>query len=176
MAVQKSRKTPSKRGMRRSHNALKNPALSEDQETGETHLRHHITADGYYRGKQVIKSTVEDIKEVETVEAELPCFIIPDPEFEAEYPKASHRLRLQKLTEETQERAISYEEKLTMWDHKELNLDPDHIGLDGSPTIVGRVDPIPKAPAEREATIINFKNKKEMEDVLGVMAPFAGED
>ena len=52
--------------MRRSHNALKNPALSEDQETGETHLRHHITADGYYRGKQVTKSTVEDIEEVET--------------------------------------------------------------------------------------------------------------
>jgi len=52
--------------MRRSHNALKNPTLSEDQETGETHLRHHITADGYYRGKQVIKSTVEDIEEIET--------------------------------------------------------------------------------------------------------------
>ena len=52
--------------MRRSHNALKNPALSEDQETGEIHLRHHITADGYYRGKRVIKSTVEDIDEVET--------------------------------------------------------------------------------------------------------------
>ena len=66
MAVQKSRKTPSKRGMRRSHNALKNPVLSEDQETGEIHLRHHITADGYYRGKRVIKSTVEDIEEVET--------------------------------------------------------------------------------------------------------------
>ena len=66
MAVQKSRKTPSKRGMRRSHNALKNPALSEDQETGEIHLRHHITADGYYRGKKVIKSTFEEIEEVET--------------------------------------------------------------------------------------------------------------
>jgi large subunit ribosomal protein L32 len=66
MAVQKSRKTPSKRGMRRSHNALKNPALSEDQETGEIHLRHHITEDGYYRGKQVIKSPVEDIEDVET--------------------------------------------------------------------------------------------------------------
>ena len=66
MAVQKSRKTPSKRGMRRSHNALKNPALSEDQETGEIHLRHHITADGYYRGKKVIKTNVEDIEEVET--------------------------------------------------------------------------------------------------------------
>ena len=66
MAVQKSRKTPSKRGKRRSHNALKNPALSEDQETGEIHLRHHITADGYYRGKRVIKSSVEDIEEIET--------------------------------------------------------------------------------------------------------------
>ena len=54
-----------KRGMRRSHNALKNPALSEDPETGETHLRHHITADGYYRGKQVIKSAADDIEEVE---------------------------------------------------------------------------------------------------------------
>jgi large subunit ribosomal protein L32 len=63
MAVQKSRKTPSKRGMRRSHNALTSPALSEDQETGETHLRHHITVDGYYRGKKVINTTV--VQEVE---------------------------------------------------------------------------------------------------------------
>ena len=43
MAVQKSRKTPSKRGMRRSHNALTSSALSEDQETGEIHLRHHVS-------------------------------------------------------------------------------------------------------------------------------------
>jgi large subunit ribosomal protein L32 len=64
MAVQKSRKTPSKRGMRRSHNALTSPALSEDQETGEIHLRHHVTADGYYRGKRVINK-VQDIQEVE---------------------------------------------------------------------------------------------------------------
>ncbi|ABL02241.1 LSU ribosomal protein L32P [Candidatus Ruthia magnifica str. Cm (Calyptogena magnifica)] len=63
MAVQKSRKTPSKRGMRRSHNALTNPTLSEDQETGEIHLRHHITVDGYYRGKKVIKKT-QDIQEI----------------------------------------------------------------------------------------------------------------
>lgn len=64
MAVQKSRKTPSKRGMRRSHNALTGPALSEYQETGEIHLRHHITADGYYRGKKVINK-VQDIQEVD---------------------------------------------------------------------------------------------------------------
>ncbi|QKQ23983.1 50S ribosomal protein L32 [Candidatus Ruthia endofausta] len=64
MAVQKSRKTPSKRGMRRSHNALTSPALSEDQETGEIHLRHHITADGYYRGKRVVNKT-QDIQEID---------------------------------------------------------------------------------------------------------------
>jgi large subunit ribosomal protein L32 len=62
MAVQKSRKTPSKRGMRRSHDALKPAQLSVDATTGETHLRHHITADGFYRGRKVIdvQSAVED--------------------------------------------------------------------------------------------------------------------
>lgn len=54
MAVQKSRKTPSKRGMRRAHNALSAPALSEDQETGESHYRHHVTETGYYKGKKVV--------------------------------------------------------------------------------------------------------------------------
>ena len=54
MAVQKNRKTPSKRGMRRSHDALKAPTLSVDSTTGETHLRHHMTPDGYYKGRKVI--------------------------------------------------------------------------------------------------------------------------
>ena len=54
MAVQKSRKTPSRRDMRRSHDALKGPTLSVDKTTGETHLRHHVTADGYYRGRKVL--------------------------------------------------------------------------------------------------------------------------
>ena len=56
MAVQKSRTTPSKRGMRRGHDKLSSPALSTEATTGETHIRHHISADGYYRGKQVIAS------------------------------------------------------------------------------------------------------------------------
>ena len=54
MAVQKSRKTPSRRGMRRSHDKLKNPALSVDPTTGETHMRHRVSPDGFYRGEQVI--------------------------------------------------------------------------------------------------------------------------
>ena len=55
MAVQKSRRTPSTRGMRRAHDKLKAKTLSVDPTTGETHLRHHVTADGFYRGKQVIQ-------------------------------------------------------------------------------------------------------------------------
>ena len=55
MAVQKSRKTPSKRGMRRSHDRLKASALSTDPTTGEVHLYHHVSPDGYYRGAQAIE-------------------------------------------------------------------------------------------------------------------------
>jgi large subunit ribosomal protein L32 len=54
MAVQQNRKTRSKRGMRRSHDALTGATLSEDSVTGEKHLRHHVAPDGYYRGRQVI--------------------------------------------------------------------------------------------------------------------------
>ncbi|HMN34419.1 50S ribosomal protein L32 [Denitratimonas tolerans] len=54
MAVQKSRKTPSRRGMRRAHDALSAKQLATDPTTGETHLRHHITKDGYYRGRKVV--------------------------------------------------------------------------------------------------------------------------
>jgi large subunit ribosomal protein L32 len=56
MAVQQNRKTPSKRGMRRSHDALKSQTLSIDPTSGETHLRHHVTADGFYRGRKVIET------------------------------------------------------------------------------------------------------------------------
>ena len=59
MAVQKSRKTPSKRGMRRSHDALSEKTLSIDPTSGETHLRHHVTADGFYRGRKVVEAKGE---------------------------------------------------------------------------------------------------------------------
>ena len=55
MAVQKSKKSRSRRGMRRSHDALTTRALSIDPTTGETHLRHHVTADGFYRGRKVVE-------------------------------------------------------------------------------------------------------------------------
>lgn len=54
MAVQQNKKSPSRRGMRRAHDSLTSAAVSVDATTGETHLRHHVGADGYYRGRKVV--------------------------------------------------------------------------------------------------------------------------
>ena len=59
MAVQQNRKTPSRRGMRRSHDKLSANTLSIEPTTGETHLRHHISADGFYRGRKVINKDLD---------------------------------------------------------------------------------------------------------------------
>jgi large subunit ribosomal protein L32 len=65
MAVQKSRKTPSKRGMRRAHDALKAPTLSTEPTTGETHLRHHVSPEGWYRGRKVVDTPVVEFDDEE---------------------------------------------------------------------------------------------------------------
>jgi large subunit ribosomal protein L32 len=63
MAVQKSKKSRSRRGMRRSHDSLSLPTLSIDSQTGETHRRHHMTAEGFYKGKQIIEIVKAETQE-----------------------------------------------------------------------------------------------------------------
>jgi electron transfer flavoprotein beta subunit len=124
------------------------------------------------RAKRLVEG---DVEEIETVETEMPCFVVTDPEFEPTYRKASHRLRHKELRAETQARAgeIDLDAAVTVWDHEDLNLDPDYIGLDGSPTIVEGVDPIPKAPAEREATEIDAADPEGMEQVFEEIEAYA---
>ena len=55
MAVQQNRKTRSRRDMRRAHDALTPSTMTTDAETGERHRRHHLTPDGFYRGRQIIQ-------------------------------------------------------------------------------------------------------------------------
>ncbi|MFC6725968.1 electron transfer flavoprotein subunit beta/FixA family protein, partial [Halobium palmae] len=121
------------------------------------------------RAKRLVEG---DIEEIETVEAELPCFVVADPEFAPSYRTASQRLELKDLRERTVERAGDYEDYLTEWNHADLNLDPDYIGLDGSPTIVSSVDPIPKQPSEREATMLTPDDAEGMQGLVDEMVPF----
>ncbi|WP_435178986.1 electron transfer flavoprotein subunit beta/FixA family protein [Halorussus sp. AFM4] len=128
---------------------------------------------GRLRAKRLVEG---DVDEIETVEAPLPAFVVTDPEFEPSYRRAEHRLRHKRLRAETEERVEEYEDHLTTWSAEDLDLDPDFIGLDGSPTIVSGVDPIPKAPSEREATMVTPDDPEGMEQVLDEMRPLAGGD
>jgi len=160
---------------------------SADGETGHTGLQTcwcldwpivtHVIAlevdpdEGRLRAKRLVEG---DVSEVETVEAPLPAFVVTDPEFEPTYRKAGHRLTHKDLRAETRERARDHEDHLTTWDHVDLNLDPDFVGLDGSPTIVSSVDPIPRAPSEREATMVDPGDADGMGALVDELAAFAG--
>ena len=59
MAVQQNKKSASKRGMHRSHDFLINLPLAVEPTTGEVHLRHHVSPNGFYRGMKVVKTKGE---------------------------------------------------------------------------------------------------------------------
>jgi large subunit ribosomal protein L32 len=60
MAVQQNKKSPSKRGMHRSHDFLTAPATAIESSTGEVHLRHHVSPSGFYRGRKIVKSKTDE--------------------------------------------------------------------------------------------------------------------
>lgn len=60
MAVQQNKKSRLKRDMRRSHDSLITPTLSTDKSTGELHLRHHVSPNGFYKGRKVVETKSED--------------------------------------------------------------------------------------------------------------------
>lgn len=63
MAVQQNRKSKSRRNMRRSHDALTTPAVSIDPNSGEVHRRHHVSPEGYYRGRKVIDTNDDEAQD-----------------------------------------------------------------------------------------------------------------
>lgn len=60
MAVQQNKKSPSKRGMHRSHDHAAKPALAVEPVTGEIHRRHHVSPNGFYRGKKVVQTKSDE--------------------------------------------------------------------------------------------------------------------
>jgi large subunit ribosomal protein L32 len=59
MAVQKTKKSSARRDKRRSHDALSGPALSIEATSGEIHRRHHVSPEGFYRGRKVVEGKEE---------------------------------------------------------------------------------------------------------------------
>ena len=78
MAVQQNKKSPSKRGMHRAHDFISAPAAAVEPTTGETHLRHHISPSGYYRGKKVIQ-TKDEAKAAPAGESPTETALVPSP-------------------------------------------------------------------------------------------------
>ncbi len=60
MAVQQNKKSPSRRGTHRSHDFLENPPLAVEPTTGEVHRRHHVSPNGFYRGRKVLRTKSDD--------------------------------------------------------------------------------------------------------------------
>lgn len=108
--------------------------------------------------------------EIEHIKGTLPAFLVTDPGFVNNYRTAQHRLYLQDLREETLERSKRFEEFLTIWSNADLGLDEWKVGIKGSPTIVESVDPIPRAPSERKAKILDGTNLNDLRQALELMA------
>lgn len=70
MAVPKQKISKSRRGQRRAHDAISTGTYAECQDTGELKLRHHVSPDGWYRGKQIVTPRTSAVAETEDTAAE----------------------------------------------------------------------------------------------------------
>jgi electron transfer flavoprotein beta subunit len=97
---------------------------------------------------------------VEEIQAPLPVFIAIDPLYKPTFDTISLRLTSSRYLKEAKERADSYKTYLKVLDHKKLELDPRLVGLPGSPTIVHKVEKIPKARTTRIAELIEGQDRE----------------
>jgi electron transfer flavoprotein beta subunit len=103
---------------------------------------------------------------IEEVEAPLPVFITIDPSYKSELNTISQRLAFAKYQKEATERAHNYKKYLKIFNAQQLGVDPKFVGLPGSPTIVYKVEKIPKAKASRKAEIINGSDRDQIRKVV----------
>jgi electron transfer flavoprotein beta subunit len=102
---------------------------------------------------------------IEEVEAPLPVFISIDPSYKALFNTVSQRLAFEKYQKEAKSRAENYKQFLKVLNTQQLGIDPKLVGLPGSPTIVYKVERIPKAKASRKAEVIDGANHGQLATV-----------
>jgi electron transfer flavoprotein beta subunit len=96
---------------------------------------------------------------IEEVEAPLPVFISTDPSYKAFFNTVSQRLAFERYQKEAKSRAENYKQFLKVLNTQQLGINPKLVGLPGSPTIVYKVERIPKAKASRKAEVIDGTNR-----------------
>jgi len=106
---------------------------------------------------------------IEEVEAPLPVFISIDPSYKAFFNTVSQRLAFEKYQKEARFRAANYKQFLKVLNTQQLGIDPKLVGLPGSPTIVYKVERIPKAKASRKAEVIDGTNRDQIARVVSNM-------
>ena len=102
---------------------------------------------------------------LEEVECPLPALVSIDPSYKERYTTVSQRLKYVKLQNVAASRAQNYKQYLKVWNGKDLGVDPKYVGLPGSPTIVYKVERIPKAKASRKARVIDGNNVDELNEL-----------
>jgi electron transfer flavoprotein beta subunit len=111
---------------------------------------------------------------LEEVEAPLPVFISIDPSYKAFFNSVSQRLALEKYQKEARSRAENYKQFLKVLNTQQLGIDPKLVGLPGSPTIVYKVERIPKAKASRRSEVIDGANRDQIAKVAANMYEVLG--
>jgi electron transfer flavoprotein beta subunit len=106
---------------------------------------------------------------IEEVEAPLPVFISIDPSYKAFFNTVSQRLAFEKYQKEARSRAENYKQFLKVLNTQQLGIDAKLVGLPGSPTIVYKVERIPKAKASRKAEVIDGTNRDQIARVAANM-------
>lgn len=103
---------------------------------------------------------------IEEIESPLPVFITIDPSYRSIFNSISQRLSANTFSKEAKKHSEDYRQYLKIFDSKKLELDPKLVGLPGSPTIVYKVEKIPRAKTSRKAEIVNPSNPNNLTPVI----------
>ena len=106
---------------------------------------------------------------VEEVEAPLPVFISIDPSYKSKFNTVSQRLAYEKYSKEAKIRSENYKQYLKVFNIQQLGVEPKLVGLPGSPTIVYKVERIPKGKANRQAEVLNGSNPDDIRKAVAKM-------
>jgi electron transfer flavoprotein beta subunit len=111
---------------------------------------------------------------IEEVEAPLPVFIAIDPSYKASFNTVSQRLAFERYQKEAKIRAQNFKQYLKVFNAQQLGVDPKLVGLPGSPTIVYKVERIPKAKASRKAEVVDGASREQLAKVAAKMYEVLG--